>query len=91
MFPIVMSILGVTSIYAGILMFHQDAIAGTTGALLGIVLLINPFLIAVRQLRAFMGHEVRGAKSDSPPKKSPKKTHLKIVRSEQDEDRPTIH
>jgi hypothetical protein len=86
-----MSILAATSIYAGILMFHQDSIAGIAGVLLGVILLINPLLFAIRHLGASVGDDIRGAKSSgSPQKKSPKKNHLKLVRP-QDEERPTIH
>lgn len=91
MFPIIVSILAAASIYAGILMFDRDSIAGISGVLLGIVLLINPSLIAIRHLRVLMGHEKQGAKPASPQKKGPRKTHLKLVRPEQDDERPTIH
>jgi hypothetical protein len=91
MFPIVMSILAATSIYAGFLMFNQDSIAGIAGVLLGIILIINPSLLVIRRFRAFMGNGSHDARPAGPQKKSPKKPHLKLVRSEQDEERPTIH
>ena len=91
MLPIIMSILAATSIYAGILMFDQNSTAGIAGVLLGIILIINPSLLVIRRFRGFVGNEFHGAKPGSPQKKTPKKNHLRLVKSEQDEERPTIH
>lgn len=90
MLPIVMAILAVTSIYAGILMFHQDSTVGFAGIFLGIVLLINPLLTTIRRMGASPGRRTAAPKSGSPRKKSPRKTHLKLVK-QQDEESPTIH
>jgi hypothetical protein len=90
MFPIIMSILAVTSIYAGILMFNQDSIAGVSGVLLGIILITNPALLVLRRFRT-VGDGFHAAKPGDPQKKSPKKNHLRLVKSDQDEERPTIH
>jgi hypothetical protein len=86
-----MSILAATSIYAGILMFNQDSIAGIAGVLLGIILIINPSLLVIRRFKTVVSDGFHGAKPGDLQKKNPKKTHLRLVRSEQDEEQPTIH
>ena len=82
MMSIVLSIVGTTFVYGGILTSEQDLTAGMVTALVGVVLLVKPLADAVRYLKPLTGRHTAAGRSG--------KRHLRIVRPPKD-DRPTIH
>ncbi len=73
-------------VYTGILTFNADSTAGIVLVILGAVLFINPLL------RLFRYFGVPSSpKSTRRPGSRRKKSHLKIVKPDDDRRPPTIH
>jgi hypothetical protein len=73
-------------VYTGILTFDRDSAAGIACLALGIILSVNPLLRLIRQFGILPAR-----KSSERPRSGRKKSHLKIVKPDDDKRPPTIH
>jgi hypothetical protein len=87
MIPIILSILGSTFIYAGVLTFPRDSSAGIVCALVGLLMIAKPSWDVFKRFRALSGS---ASKTGHPDRGRGKKRHLKVVKTE-DKRKPTIH
>lgn len=73
-------------VYTGILTFRTDSTAGIALMVVGAVLIINPILYFIRYFGLMPAPRLA-----AKPGAKRRKSHLKIVKSDDDRRPPTIH
>jgi hypothetical protein len=86
----IISFFGATLIYMGFLILNRDLTIALAAALAGLALIAKPALDAVKYLRTYFAAASIPRGPEREQKRRPGKTHLRIVKPE-DDDRPTIH